>query len=124
MSRHATARPADSTVGGGSLIIGGCSERREGDALSRGLWASFGCVVLVAIEANKFCMEQQAPTRRDLEAILGRRAPRRGTEPEARSLDRHDQAVARSARNFRGRADPPSAEERRLRMPSRHRSAK
>ena len=41
---------------------------------------------------------QQAPTRRDLEAILGRRAPRRGTEPEARSLDRHDQAVARSAR--------------------------
>ena len=52
----------------------------------RWLWASLGAVVLVAIEANKFRMEQQGLARRDLEAILGRRARRRGAEPEARSL--------------------------------------
>ena len=31
----------------------------KGDAMSRWLWASLGGVVLVAIEANKFRMEQQ-----------------------------------------------------------------
>jgi hypothetical protein len=38
-------------------------------------------------EAIKFRMEQQGPARRDLEAIVGTRARRRGAEPE-RDLSR------------------------------------
>ena len=52
--------------------------------MSRWLGASLGGVVLVPIEANKH--GAAGPARRDLEAILGRRARRRGAEPEARSL--------------------------------------
>src|SRR6202042_3203334 len=49
MSRHATARRTDSTLGGGSPIIRDSSERLEGGSMSRWLSALLGGVILVAI---------------------------------------------------------------------------
>lgn len=72
------------------------------------------------IEAIEFCMESQGLTRRDLEAMLGTRARtrRQGSEPQARPLDRHDPALARSARYLGRGADPPGSKDCRLRRRS------
>ena len=70
------------------------------------------------IEAIKFRMEQQGLTRRDLEAMLGARARRGGLEPDARSLNRRDPAIARSAWDHRRGANSPDSKECRLRRRS------